>query len=104
MNKQIKESKQLKMLLLIAGLMLCLAVIPVWPYGYYTFLRLTVCGAAAYAAFKFKDNPSLNAHFIPLVTIAILFNPIIPVPLTRLIWLVIALAGAVYFLMLSKKI
>jgi len=99
-----EESKQLKIFLLIAGLMLCLAVVPIWPYGYYMFLRLVVCGVAAYAAIKVKKNPSLSSHFIPLVMMAVLFNPLIPVHLNRLIWLPVDLGGAVYFLMLAKKL
>ena len=98
------EAKRLKVLLLIAGLMLCFAVIPMLPYGYYTLLRLIVCGVAAYSAFKFKNNSSMATHFIPLLILAVLFNPLIPVPLTRLIWLPIDLGSAVYFLVLSKKI
>jgi len=98
------ETKQLKLALLVAGLMLCFAVIPILPYGYYTLLRLIVCGTAAYGAFKLKNNASLNRHFIPLLIAAILFNPLIPVPLTRLIWMPINLGGAVYFLMLAKKL
>jgi len=99
-----EESKRLKVLLLVAALMLCLAVIPMWPCGYYTFLRLTVCGVAAYAAFKLKSNSSLSGHFIPLVLVAILFNPLIPVHMGRQMWLPVDLGGAVYFLMLSKKL
>lgn len=98
------ESKHLKVMLLVAALMMCAAVVPTLPYGYYTLLRFTVCGSAAYAAFKLKDRPSLKGHLIPLLIVAVLFNPLIPANLTPLIWLVIDLAGAVYFLRLAKKI
>lgn len=98
------EAKHLRGLLLVAALMLCVAVIPTLPYGFYTLLRLIVCGAAAYAAFKLKDNPLLSGNFIPLSIMAVLFNPFIPVHLTRLIWLVIDLTSAIYLLTLSKKI
>ncbi|MEI7905040.1 MAG: DUF6804 family protein [Candidatus Firestonebacteria bacterium] len=97
-------SKPLKISLLVAALMLCIAVIPTLPYGFYALLRLVVCGAAAYAAFKLKDSSSLGGHFIPLLIVAILFNPLMPVSLTPLIWLVVDLGVAVYFLTLSKKI
>lgn len=97
-------SKYLKILLLVSALMLCIAVFPALPYGYYMLLRVIVCGAAAYAAFKLKNNPSLGGNFIPLIIVAVLFNPFMPVILTRLIWLVIDLVGAIYFLALSKKI
>ena len=98
------ESKYLKVLLLLSGLMLCLAVIPAWPYGYYALLRLVICGVAGYAAYTFKNNSLLNGHVIPLVIIAILFNPIVPVSLDSMLWLPIDLGAAVYFLQLSKKI
>ncbi len=98
------ESKHLKVALLVAGLMLCVAAIPILPYSYYTLLRWIVFGVAAYAAIKFRNNPSLNGHFIPLVLLAILFNPLMPVFLTRLLWLPIDLGSAVYFLVISKKV
>jgi len=98
------DAKLLKILLLIAGLMLCLAVIPAWPYGFYSLLRLIVCGVAAYTAFKFKNNSSMSAHFIPLLVLAVLFNPLMPVHLTRILWIPIDLGVAVYFLTLSKKV
>ncbi|MFA6600918.1 MAG: DUF6804 family protein [Candidatus Omnitrophota bacterium] len=97
-------SKPLKIALLIAGLMLCVAVIPALPYGYYTLLRLAVCCAAGYAAYVFKANATLVGHFIPLILVAILFNPVVPIYLDRLFWLPIDLGVAVYFLVLSKKI
>ena len=98
------ESKKLRLWLLIAALLLCLAVIPVWPYGYYVFLRLVVCGGAAYAAFKLRLDSRLQKNFLPLVLTAVLFNPVITVPLAREIWIFIDLGAAVYFLNLSKKI
>ncbi|OGX11804.1 MAG: hypothetical protein A2351_07190 [Omnitrophica bacterium RIFOXYB12_FULL_50_7] len=98
------EPKRLRVALLVAALMLCFAVIPALPYIYFILLRWVVCAAAAYAAFKLKDRPSLSGHFIPLWIVAVLFNPLIPVYLTGLIWLMIDLACAVYFLTLSKKI
>lgn len=98
------ESKALKVWLLVAALMLCIAVIPMLPFAYYAFLRFIVCGSAAYAAVRLKEHPSLSGHFIPLWIVAALFNPFMPVYLTPLLWLVVDLAGAVYFLALSKKI
>jgi flagellar biosynthesis component FlhA len=99
-----EETKSLKVSLLVAALMLCIAVIPALPHVYFTLLRFVVCGAAAYAAVKLKSSPSLGGHFIPLLIVAVLFNPLRPVFLTPLIWLVLDLGVAVYFLKLSKKI
>ncbi len=98
------ESKHLKTALLIAGLMLCLAVIPILPYGYYTLLRMVVCSVAGYAVYVLKNHEKLSRHFIPLIGLAILFNPLVPIHLDRLFWIPIDLGVAVYFLTLSKKI
>jgi hypothetical protein len=100
----LSEIKNLKIALLISGLLLCFAVVPMWPYGYYIFLRLVVCGTSAFGAVILREHEKLSKHFIPLVVIAILFNPFYPIYLTQLIWLIIDLAMAVYFLQLAKKL
>ncbi len=100
----IDTKKRLKLALLISGLLLCFAVLPVWSYGYYVLVRLIVFGSSVYVAIHFKNDSQKKGHFISLVCLAILFNPVAPVYLTRAIWLFIDLGVAVYFLMLSKKI
>lgn len=98
------DRKTLKILLLCAGLMLCLAVVPILPYGYYMLLRLVVCGVSGYAAYSLNRDAALNRHLVPLVILAVLFNPVLPVHLSQLFWLPIDLGTAVYFLQLSKKL
>jgi len=100
----INETKLLKILLLVAGLMLCLAVLPMWPYGYHILLRLVVCGVALYVGIALKNHASLRSHFIPFMLLAVLFNPLIPIKLIQWLWLPIDLGVAVYFLTLSKKV
>jgi hypothetical protein len=99
-----KERKNLKIALLVSGLLLCLAVIPIWPSGYYSFLKLVVCSTTVFAAFILKDEQSLSKHFIPFVIVAIVFNPFYPILLTQLIWVILYLALAVYFLQVAKRI
>jgi hypothetical protein len=69
---------------IIAVVMLLLALAP-WPYGYYQVLRFVVCGAAAYVAVT-----AYNWHKIWAVWlfgfIAVLFNPLIPIHLSRELW------------------
>ncbi len=96
--------KQIKIALLVSGLMLCLALLPVWPYGYYTLLRLVVCATCGYAAYVFRQNASLAKHVLPLIFIALLFNPIVPVRLDFSLWLLIDLGTAICLLTLAKKI
>ena len=55
------------------------------PYGYYTLLRIVTCGAASYAAWRaheWRRAPWLWG----MVAVAVLFNPIIPVHLSREVW------------------
>jgi len=77
--------------------MLLLAIAPL-PYGYYTFLRLVVMlGAAAIAWQAYQQKQSANAEAISFGLLALLFNPIIPVHLTRELWMFIDLGAAALF-------
>jgi len=65
------------------------------PYGYYALLRLVVCGTGAYIAFfsyqKQKKNIMYAAGFI-----AVLYNPFIPIHLSRETWVIINFVTAVF--------
>lgn len=63
------------------------------PYGYYTFLRITICGfCGVVATFAFLDRTTTwTGAFAPM---AILFNPIIPVHLNRQTWFWLDLGAA----------
>lgn len=98
-----QESKNLKIALLLSALMLCVAVLPQIPHGYYGFLRLVVCAASIYAAVILRSR-DLKNHFIPLAVLALIFNPVAPVFLSRDFEMIINIGTAVYFLTLSKKI
>ena len=97
------NAKKLKVALLLAALMLCVAVFPTLSHVFYLLLKWVVCGVAVYAALNFKDDPRMSKHFWPLGILALLFNPLVQAPLTPLVWLILALGTAVYFLTLSKK-
>ena len=76
-----------------AGL-LFLALLPL-PYGYYTLLRIVVCGAAAYLAFhEYGVRESVTAWAIGLGFLSVLFNPLIPVHLSREVWAPIDVVAA----------
>ena len=99
------DVKRLKIVLLVTGLMLCVAVLPSLPNYFFILLRCVVCGAAVYAALALRtEDAPLSNHFTPLALLATLFNPIIPVQLSYSLWLVINLGTAVYFLTLAKKL
>ena len=68
-----------------AGL-LFFALLPL-PYGFYTLLRIVVCAAAGYLAFReYRMKESATVWTVALAIIAVLFNPLIPVHLSREVW------------------
>lgn len=79
-----------------------LAIFP-WPYGYYTFLRIAVCLGAVIAAYINFNDGKKDTVFWVCCAIAILFNPLIPVHLTRGIWSVFNVLSAGVFLFLAYK-
>ena len=80
---------------LIATAMLLGATVKL-PYEYYQALRWIVCGIAIYVAYKAYGWEAKWATWL-FGIIAVLFNPIVPVHLTREIWQPIDFACATLF-------
>lgn len=98
------QTKNLAALLLIAAIALFLALLPIWPYGYFTLLRVLICGVSVYGFLLSKDFSFLKKHMIAFIVIAVLFNPLVPIHLSRAIWVPIDLGVAIYFIMLIKRL
>lgn len=82
---------------IIAAVMLFLASAP-WPYGYYQLLRLAICGIAAYFTFTALHQQKTWATWL-FGFIAALFNPLLPIYLTREIWMPIdIICGAMFII------
>ena len=81
---------------IITAVMLLLALAP-WPYGYYQLLRFVVCGAAAYVAFMAYNWQKIWAVWL-FGFIAVLFNPLIPVHLSREAWQPIDIICVILFI------
>ena len=77
----------------IAAIMLFLAL-GKFPYGYYTLLRFVVCGTTAYGAYCASTEQKKPAWAWTFGIIAVLFNPFIPIHLSRDTWAVIDIAVA----------
>ncbi|MBQ8167889.1 hypothetical protein IJZ97_00520 [bacterium] len=77
------------------------ATVPL-PYGAYMLLRLIVCISSIKEIY---DNPKLNSDMtFWLVTLAILYNPIIKIPLGKPLWTIVNILTAGFFIyFLSKK-
>lgn len=82
---------------LTISIMLFLAIPTLFPYPYYSLLRWTVFIGSLYISFKAYENdrPVLLPFFI---TIAILFNPLIPIYLSKDTWVIIDLIVGIIFL------
>jgi hypothetical protein len=76
--------------------MLVIALAPL-PYGYYTLLRLVVCAAAAYLAFVGHKAGMTQFWTGAMAVVALLFNPLIPVYLSRGVWAPIDVLVTVLF-------
>ena len=79
----------------VAFIILLVAVAPL-PYEYYQFLRWVICGASIYIAYKAVEWSRQWAVWL-FVPVAILFNPLLPIHLTKEIWQYIDLATALSF-------
>lgn len=73
---------------IISIFMLLIAFNPSNPYGYYTLLRIVLCVDCIYLAVYFFKIKKSEWTWIMGVT-ALVYNPVIPVHLTRDIWSVI---------------
>jgi hypothetical protein len=80
---------------LITALMLIGALAP-WPYGYYQLLRLVTCGIAVYVAFTAYNWQKIWAVWM-FGFIALLFNPLLPVHLSRELWQPVDFVCAILF-------
>jgi len=83
-------------LCIASGVILILAIIPTWPYDYYILLRWVIFISSIIAAYSFYTS-KLTAWVLIFGSIAFLFNPIVPVYLSRPTWTPIDFVGAILF-------
>jgi hypothetical protein len=68
------------------------------PYGYYTFMRIVTCAAAVLIAVaSWNERPAGQFWAVLFGGLAILFNPLIPIHLTRSAWFVLDIGAAAIF-------
>lgn len=80
---------------LIVAAMLLIAIAPL-PYGYYQLLRWVTCGVAVFIAIQAYSWKKIWAIWL-FAVIAVLFNPLIPIHLTKEIWQPIDIICALAF-------
>jgi hypothetical protein len=68
------------------------------PYGYYTFTRIVTCGMAiSVAALGLQERFLVKSWSLAFLTIAVLFNPLVPIHLHRTTWFFLDLGTAMIF-------
>lgn len=91
-------NQQKNILLSVSVVMLFLALLDGWQYGYFTLLRFVVCATTAYVAyqaFMAEVNPFWGWS---LGAVAVLFNPFIPIYLSRDVWVIIDFVVALFLI------
>lgn len=90
-----------KTIFIVCSFLCVVALLPIPVYGFYTVLRIVVTIGAVVGALMLKaKSRDLWIYFAGL---AVLFNPIIPVHLTKEIWAIIDLVAAGSFLWMATK-
>jgi hypothetical protein len=81
------------MLRMVAAIVLLIGVLPN-AYPFYILLRVVVCGVCAYTAYGYAQTANEKLTWL-FGAIAVLFNPLLPVYLTRELWFPIDIATAI---------
>ena len=88
----------LAIIFLLPGFLLIAAPLISFPYGFYTFLRLTISISAGFIIYlRNKKVKRVDTISIIFAIIVILYNPIIPIHLTREIWMPINFISAIVY-------
>lgn len=87
----------------ILSIFMLFGAIAEWTYGYYSLLRWITCIASILVAFQaFEKN--IDWAKVVFIVIAILFNPLAPIYLSRSTWIPIDIITAIFFIFTIKKL
>src|SRR3989338_9631005 len=92
----IEQSKYRILFSKIAAIALLIAVVPIWPYFFYQFLKLGVFGAAAFSVYLYHKEKNTK-WMMAMIIIAIIFNPINPLYFGHFLWSIVDLIVALLF-------
>ena len=85
----------------IAAIAVAIGLLPM-PYDYYVLLRLFLCGISVYLLSQLTGLR--DGEKWALVGVAVLHNPIAPVPLaSKLLWSIINVATVIWFWRLHRR-
>ncbi|MGE0108875.1 MAG: DUF6804 family protein [Bdellovibrionales bacterium] len=83
--------------------LLFVGVLPL-PYGYYTFMRIIACGCAGFLCYRAWAAHDRGIWMWLWGSVAILFNPIAPIHMTKEIWMATDFLAGVLFSYEARKI
>lgn len=87
----------------IASAMLLWALVPSNPYSYYVLLRIVCCACFGWLAIQAKAR-DLNGWMWAFVGLAVVYNPVLRVHMTRDFWSVVNVATIVVALLSIKPL
>ncbi|PKP61687.1 hypothetical protein CVT91_02310 [Candidatus Atribacteria bacterium HGW-Atribacteria-1] len=88
---------------IILTIFILFGAIAEWPYGYYILLRWITCITSILVAFQaFEKN--IDWAKVVFIVIAILFNPLAPIYLSRSTWIPIDIITAIFFIFAIRMI
>ncbi|HLR18119.1 MAG TPA: DUF6804 family protein [Alcanivoracaceae bacterium] len=90
------------LLINVAAAMLFIAVLPL-PYGYYMLLRLVATVVFAWGAYLSYNRGKQNQAVL-LGLLVLLYNPIILITFSKIIWTIINICSAIYLLGIRAEI
>ncbi|MCD8498099.1 MAG: hypothetical protein LRZ85_08515 [Alphaproteobacteria bacterium] len=83
-------------ILALAAALLFIAIAPL-PYGYYTFMRIIVCGCAGVICYRLWNSGYQGVWLWVWAMVAILFNPVATIHMTKEIWMTLDAITGVFF-------
>lgn len=86
---RLMQMEQIKIpypVLALIALLLFIAAAPM-PYGFYTFIRIVVCGCAGVMCYQLWDAGYRGAWLWMWGMVAILFNPVAVIHMTKEVWI-----------------
>lgn len=96
------NNQSLKVPVIASCVMLGIAVLADASYGFYTLLRLVVCGTAGLSAWVAKEQKK-DGWLWGLILIAFVFNPLVPVRFDRDMWWLINICAGVALFLFYKQ-
>jgi hypothetical protein len=95
-----KTERSVRVLLVV---LILWALLPVNPYGYYQLLKVLVCAGCSYLGVKIWSVSKGRDLAWGYVTLAVIYNPLMPLHLGRSIWTLVNILTVVMLVVIELK-